>query len=55
MALFNITGIAETWWNEGDQWDTVIPGYKIYQKDSIGPAVGLVALYVGKKVQNHMK
>ena len=32
----DIIGITDTWWNEENLWDTIIPGYKIYRKDRAG-------------------
>lgn len=29
-------GISETWRDEENQWDTVIPGYKLYWEDRVG-------------------
>ncbi|EMP32907.1 Butyrophilin subfamily 3 member A3, partial [Chelonia mydas] len=37
-------GITEAWWNEDNEWDTVIPGYKIYRKDRAGHAEVKVTL-----------
>ncbi|CAM5127487.1 unnamed protein product [Eretmochelys imbricata] len=49
----DIIGITETWWSEDNQWDTVIPGYKIYRKDRTGRAAGGVALYVKENVESN--
>ena len=32
----DIVGITETWWKGENQWDMVIPGYKLYRKGREG-------------------
>lgn len=32
----DIIVITEIWWNEKNQWDTIIPFYKLYRKDRLG-------------------
>ena len=48
----DIVGISETWWDEENQWDTVIPGYKLYRKDREGRVGGGVALYVREGIHS---
>lgn len=42
----DIVSISETWWNENNQWGTVIPRYKLYWKDQEGRIWDRAILYV---------
>nr|GFB50161.1 hypothetical protein [Tanacetum cinerariifolium] len=48
----DIVGITETWWNAENQWDTVIPGYKLYRRDREGRVGGGVAIYVKEGLES---
>ena len=48
----DIVGITETWWNAENQWDTAIPGYKLYRRDREGRIGGGVAIYVKEGIES---